>query len=126
MFPKIEDGDIVQVHKQESVDSGSIAVVLVDGDEGLVKRVSYGEDWIELQSINPMYQAMRFEGEDVLRVRVVGLVTQITKGVNGRKVPAIYVNDSKDNLMSAIDRMSSSELLEFNKLFNDYLKSKEK
>ena len=81
MYPKIEDGDIVQVHKQESVDSGSIAVVLLDGEEGLVKKVVYGETWIELHSINPMYKPMRFNGADVLRIRVVGLVKKIIKDV---------------------------------------------
>lgn len=74
MSPKIEDGDIIRVHKQESVDSGSIAVVLLDGEEGLVKKVVYGSDWIELHSINPYYPVRRFEGEEVLRLRVVGLV----------------------------------------------------
>lgn len=81
MYPKIEDGDVIQVHKQESVDSGSIAVVLLDGDEGLVKRVLYGEDWIELVSINPMYPPIRLEGPDVLRLRVVGAVRKIIKDV---------------------------------------------
>ena len=74
MSPQIEDGDIIRVHKQESVDSGSIAVVLLDGEEGLVKKVVYGNDWIELHSINPYYPVRRFEGEEVLRLRVVGLV----------------------------------------------------
>lgn len=74
MSPKIEDGDLIQCHKQDSVDSGSIAVVLLDGEEGLVKRVVYGTDWTELQSINPYYPPRRFEGEEVLRIRVVGLV----------------------------------------------------
>lgn len=74
MSPKIEDGDIIRVHKQESVDSGSIAVVLLDGEEGLVKKVVYGDDWIELHSINPYYPVRRFDGEEVLRLRVVGLV----------------------------------------------------
>lgn len=81
MFPKIEDGDIIQVHKQTSVDSGSIAVVLLDEDEGLVKKVVYGPDWIELHSINPMYPVQRFEGRNVLRLRVVGLVKKIIKSV---------------------------------------------
>ena len=81
MYPKIENGDIIQVHKQTSVDSGSIAVILLDGDEGLVKRVIYGETWIELHSINPMFPPMRFQGEEVLRVRVVGLVKKIIKTV---------------------------------------------
>lgn len=81
MFPKIEDGDIIQVYKQSSVDSGTIAVVLLDGEEGLVKRVEYGADWIELHSINPMYKTMRFEGRDVLRLEVVGAVKKIIKNV---------------------------------------------
>lgn len=81
MFPKIEDGDIIQVHKQTSVDSGSIAVVLLDEEEGLVKKVVYGPDWIELHSINPMYPVQRFEGRNVLRLRVVGLVKKIIKNV---------------------------------------------
>ena len=74
MSPKIEDGDIIRVRKQESVDSGSIAVVLLDGEEGLVKKVVYGDTWIELHSVNPYYPVRRFDGEEVLRIRVVGLV----------------------------------------------------
>lgn len=77
MSPKIEDGDIIRVHKQESVDSGSIAVVLLDGEEGLVKKVVYGDTWIELHSVNPYYPVRRFDGEEVLRIRVVGLVKGI-------------------------------------------------
>lgn len=81
MYPKIEDGDIVIVHKQDSVDNGTLAVVLVDNDEGFVKRVEYGADWIHLISNNPIYPAIKFQGEDVLRVRVVGRVTKIIKEV---------------------------------------------
>lgn len=79
MYPKIEDGDIIVVRKQDSVDSGSIAVLLLDDDEGLVKKVVYGDTWIELHSINPEYKTRRFENEDVLRLRVVGLVKQVIK-----------------------------------------------
>ena len=79
MYPKIEDGDIIVVRKQDSVDSGDIAVLLLDGDEGLVKKVVYGDTWIELYSINPEYKTRRFENEEVLRLRVVGLVKQVIK-----------------------------------------------
>lgn len=80
MYPKIENGDIIQVHKQTSVDSGSIAVVFLDG-EGLVKKVEHGEGYIILHSINPYYPPMKFEGSDVLRIQVVGLVKKIIKEV---------------------------------------------
>lgn len=79
MYPKIEDGDIIIVRRQTSIDSGDIGVVLLDGDEGLVKKIVYGEDWIELVSINPEYQTKRFEGAEVMRLRVVGKVKQIVK-----------------------------------------------
>jgi repressor LexA len=80
MYPKIEDGDIIRVVKQNSVESGQLAVVLVD-DEGFVKRVTYGHGFVELQSINPLYPPMRFEGTEAERVRVIGLVRQIIKNV---------------------------------------------
>lgn len=79
MFPKIENGDIIQVHKQDSVDSGEVAVVLLDGDEGLVKKVVYGTNWIELHSMNPMYPVQRFENAEVLRLRIVGKVKKVIK-----------------------------------------------
>ena len=74
MYPKIEDGDIVIVRKMSSVDSGDIAVVLVDREEGLVKKVEYGSDWIVLISINPDYPVQKFVGEEVMRISVVGKV----------------------------------------------------
>ena len=79
MYPKIEDGDVIIVRKQTSVDSGSIAVMLLDGEEGLVKKVEYGPDWIDLISINPEYKTKHFEGEEVTRLQVVGLVKQVIK-----------------------------------------------
>lgn len=81
MNPKIEDGDIIQVHKQSSVDSGSIAVVMLDGEEFLVKQVLFGETWIELRSLNPLYKPFRFNGADTERVQIVGLVKKIIKDV---------------------------------------------
>lgn len=81
MFPKIEDGDVIQVRKQTSVESGTLAVVLLDKTEGMVKKVVYGKDWIELHSINPMYPVRRFEGNEVTRISVVGLVRKIIKNV---------------------------------------------
>ena len=79
MYPKFEEGDTVLVRVQSSVDSGSYAVVIIDGEDGVIKRVVYGDDYIELQSINPMYPPRRFEDADVLRIRVFGLVKEIKR-----------------------------------------------
>lgn len=79
MYPMFMEGDLVLVRCQSSVDSGSYAVVTIDGEDGVIKRVVYDRDFIELQSINPMYPPRRFEGEEVLRIRVFGLVKEIKR-----------------------------------------------
>ena len=124
MRPKIEDGDIIQVHKQEDVDTGSIAVVMVDDDDGLVKIVWKEKDGIVLQSINPEYAPVHFQGKEAQRVRIVGIVTQIIKGVNGHKVNYISKDDGKKELMDKLDQMDAEQLREFNRLFNEYMKGK--
>lgn len=127
MAPNIENGDIIQVRKQDSVDSGTVAVVLIDGDEGLVKYVMFGETWIELRSINPMYKPMRFNGPDKLRVRVVGLVTKIIKSVTGAKVPVINDDDSenKRELLKLLEALDEDQLRELER-YADYLAAKKK
>lgn len=79
MFPKIEDGDVIVVRKQTSVDSGTVAAVLIDGEDGVVKKVTYGDDWIILHSFNPEYMDREFRGADVQRIRVLGRVMKVIK-----------------------------------------------
>lgn len=79
MSPKIEDGDLIQVQKQTSVDSGDVAVVLIDSEEGLVKKVEYDKEYIKLISFNPYYPPIEFKGKDVLRISVVGKVKKIIR-----------------------------------------------
>ena len=79
MSPLINDGDLVLVHRQTSVDSGSIGVFIVDGEEGYIKKVQYDEEHIDLVSFNPYYPVMRFQGPDVLRVYVVGRVVEMKR-----------------------------------------------
>ena len=40
MEPKISNGDVIIVRKQDYADNGDIAVVLVNGDEATVKRIN--------------------------------------------------------------------------------------
>ena len=78
MSPKIEHGDVILVRRQDSVDNGSVAVVMVD-DEAVVKKLKYGKDWVELHSFNPYYPVRRFEKDETLRISVVGLVKEVCK-----------------------------------------------
>lgn len=79
MSPLIDDNCKILIKKQTSVDSGQIAVILIDGEEAVVKKVVYGDDWIELQSINPYYPPRRFVGTDVQKVQILGLVKEVSK-----------------------------------------------
>lgn len=79
MYPVFIEGDLVLVRCQKSVDSGSYAVVIIDGEVGVIKKVVYDKNFIELHSVNPMYPPRRFEDEDVLRIQVFGLVKEIKR-----------------------------------------------
>lgn len=79
MSPLIDDGSKILIKKQTSIDNGQIAVVLIDGEDAVVKKVKYGDDWIELQSINPYYPPRRFENADVQKIQILGLVKEVSK-----------------------------------------------
>ena len=72
---RIFDGDLLFVRKQESVDDGEIAVVLID-DEATVKRVYFDRENAILTLIpeNPTYKPMRYMGRDLDRIRILGKV----------------------------------------------------
>jgi repressor LexA len=72
---RIFDGDLLFVRKQDTVDDGEIAVVLID-DEATVKRVYYNrEDGIlTLMPENPTYKPMRYMGRELDRIRILGKV----------------------------------------------------
>ena len=73
----INEGDYVIVRKQDIVDNGDIAVVLVNGDEATVKRFSRTDNTVVLtpQSMNPAHQVQIYDTKDV-PVRVLGKVVE--------------------------------------------------
>ena len=76
MEPRLYEGDLVLVRKQTSVDSGSYAVVVIDDDEGEVKKVEYDKNSITLISQNHNYPPRNFLGDEVERVRIIGKVIE--------------------------------------------------
>lgn len=81
MYPKIENGDLVQVLRQDWAENGQIAVVLLDGENGLVKKYEQDDQSITLVSINPEYPPKVFKGVERTRLRVLGVVKKIIKEV---------------------------------------------
>lgn len=73
---RIFDGDIVYIRKQNSVENGEIAAVLIDGveseSEATLKRFFRENDKIRLSAENPMYTDKQYHGEEMNRVRVIG------------------------------------------------------
>ncbi|MDO4618771.1 MAG: S24 family peptidase [Clostridia bacterium] len=74
MYPEFKNGDKVLIKCVPTATSGDYAVVMVDDDSGVVKRIEYGDGYITLHSVNPMYPPRKFEGEEMLRIRIFGIV----------------------------------------------------
>jgi len=70
---RIYDGDIVFLQKQEMVDDGEIAAVIIE-DEATLKRVYYDREAgvLQLFAENPKYKTMRFSGEELNHIRIIG------------------------------------------------------
>lgn len=72
---RIFDGDILFVKAQDTVDDGEIAVVLID-NEATVKRVYYDKEnnVITLVPENPTHKPLRYTGEQLNQIRILGKV----------------------------------------------------
>lgn len=79
MEPRIRRGDILVVRVQPTVEEGEVAVVLINGNEGVCKRIHFRDDGIQLLSNNPEYAPMTYTWEETknLPVRIVGKVEEI-------------------------------------------------
>lgn len=80
MEPRIWDGDVVIVHKQSDVDSGQIAVVLVNGDDATVKQIKKSDAGLTLIGLNPtVYSPHFYTADEVnhLPVRILGAVCEV-------------------------------------------------
>ncbi len=73
----IKDGDVVFIRKQESIDDGEIAAVLVD-DEATLKRVYQAPDSITLVSENPKYKPIVYTKKQAKNIRILGKAVSFT------------------------------------------------
>ena len=80
MAPRICDGDVVIVKKESAVDSGDVAIVMVNGNEATCKEVQFGQSGLTLIGWNvAAFSPMFFTKEDVekLPVRIIGRVVEV-------------------------------------------------
>lgn len=79
MEPRMREGDVVIVRKQDDVESGDIAVVMVNGDSATVKKIKKGPSGITLIPNNPVFDPMFYTNEEIqsLPVRILGKVVEL-------------------------------------------------
>lgn len=68
---RLFDGDLVFIRRQEDVDDGKIAAVVIDGHATL-KRVYHIPGGLHLLSENPKYPPMLFHFKDHDEIRILG------------------------------------------------------
>ena len=70
---RIYDGDIVFIRKQDTVENGEIAAVII-GDEATLKRVFYypEDSKLVLQAENPKYEPFVYIRGELNTVRILG------------------------------------------------------
>ena len=84
MSPFILDKDIVIVRKQDAVESGNVAIVLVNGNEATCKMVKIGDDGITLIGHNALAYPPHFYSQKeiaTLPVRIIGRVVEVKRSL---------------------------------------------
>lgn len=81
MEPDIHNGDTVIVRKQEDAESDEIVIALVNGNDGVCKRLKKYNDSIALISLNPNYEPMYFNQEEISEkpVQIIGKVVELRR-----------------------------------------------
>lgn len=78
MEPRICEGDVVIVRQQDDVESGDVAIVMVNGNDATIKRVMKYADGIRLMPSNPSYEPMYFTNQEIVDkpVKIIGKVVE--------------------------------------------------
>lgn len=77
---RIFDSDLVYIRRQDIVENGEIAAVLIDS-EATLKRVKIYSDHISLEPENPMYRPIVLWNEDMNSVQIIGKAVAFTSTV---------------------------------------------
>lgn len=82
MEPTLRDGDVVIVKKQPTVDSGDIAIVLVNGNDATVKEIKESPAGITLIGHNvAVYPPQFYSNHDIesLPIQIIGKVVEMRR-----------------------------------------------
>ncbi len=81
MSPYIMDGDTVIVRKQDDADSDQIVIALINGNDGVCKKLRKTSHGLMLISLNPQYDPMVFDHSEIdsIPVKIIGKVVEIRR-----------------------------------------------
>ena len=80
---RINNGDIVYIRQQPTVENGEIAAVIVNDSEITLKRFFYYPELnqVVLQPENPSFRPMIYMNEELAHIRVLGKAVAFTSSV---------------------------------------------
>ena len=76
MEPRISDGDLALVHRQNTLNSGELGVVVFGEGEGTLKKYVVRGNTVVLQPFNPAYPSQILVGEDLDHLYIAGKVVE--------------------------------------------------
>lgn len=83
MSPFIMDGDVVVVRQQNDAESGEVVIALINGHDGVCKKLKKMDSGIMLLSLNTAYEPMVFTHAeiDTTPVQILGKVIEIRRSL---------------------------------------------
>lgn len=79
MEPRMHEGDVVIVRKQDDAETGDVCVVMVNGNDATVKRIKKSPKGLFLIALNPAFEPMFFSNLEIqeLPVKLLGKVVEL-------------------------------------------------
>lgn len=79
MEPRMADGDVVIVRKQDDAETGDTVIATVNGTDATCKRLKKYRDGIELIATNPSYAPIFYSNKEIEEkpVKIIGRVVEL-------------------------------------------------
>lgn len=79
MEPRMYEGDVVIVRKQDDAESGDIVIAMINGNDATCKRLTKYANGITLSSLNAKYEPLIYSNDEILEkpVKILGKVIEL-------------------------------------------------
>lgn len=79
MEPKFSEGDVVIVRRQPDIESGDIAIVMINNEDATIKKVIKQENGIMLKPSNDKYEPFFFDKKSIAdkKIKIIGKVVEL-------------------------------------------------